>query len=60
MRTAKQLLHTNLVGAFSVSRHAHRQSTVDAEDVQHHSNMASEWWNLNGPLRSLHALNDLR
>lgn len=60
LRLTKQLLRSNLPVSLSVNRCAHRQSTVDADDVEHHSNMASEWWNTHGPVRSLHTLNELR
>lgn len=35
-------------------------STVDAKDVEHHSNLAANWWDPNGPVAPLHLLNDIR
>lgn len=35
-------------------------STVDAKDVEHHSNLAANWWDPNGPVAPLHSLNDIR
>ncbi|KAL9925752.1 ubiquinone biosynthesis O-methyltransferase, mitochondrial isoform X2 [Glossina fuscipes] len=35
-------------------------SDVAKREVQHHSNLADEWWNVNGPLQALHSLNSIR
>lgn len=29
-------------------------------EVQHHSKLASDWWDRDGPMKALHALNALR
>lgn len=34
--------------------------TIDEADVKHHSNLADTWWQVNGPVAPLHALNKLR
>jgi len=36
------------------------KETVNAYEVEHHSNMKEYWWNSNGPLNALHSLNPLR
>ncbi|XP_061378642.1 ubiquinone biosynthesis O-methyltransferase, mitochondrial-like [Danaus plexippus] len=36
------------------------QSTVDPEDVKRHSKLAESWWDLNGPMKLLHAYNSVR
>ncbi|XP_026496328.2 ubiquinone biosynthesis O-methyltransferase, mitochondrial-like [Vanessa tameamea] len=36
------------------------QTTVDALDVHRHSQLMNKWWDLDGPVRLLHALNDIR
>jgi len=33
---------------------------VNLEDVQHHSSFSSNWWDSNGPMKGLHALNQVR
>ncbi|XP_073995059.1 ubiquinone biosynthesis protein COQ3, mitochondrial isoform X2 [Rhodnius prolixus] len=36
-------------------------STVDAGEIKHHNQFAKEWWDKkNGPMKALHAMNDLR
>ncbi|KAF0730926.1 ubiquinone biosynthesis O-methyltransferase, mitochondrial [Aphis craccivora] len=36
------------------------KETVNAHEVEHHSNMKDYWWNNNGPLNALHSFNPLR
>lgn len=35
-------------------------ANVNLTDVQHHSELAKDWWDPNGPMKGLHALNSLR
>lgn len=35
-------------------------SSVDIKDVERHAQLASEWWKPNGPMKSLHSLNQIR
>lgn len=35
-------------------------STIDVNDVEHHSKLADEWWNPQGPVAPLHTLNSIR
>lgn len=35
-------------------------SNVNLADVEHHSALSSEWWDLNGPMKGLHAYNKVR
>ena len=35
-------------------------STVDIKDVEHHSKLAAQWWDTNGPIETLHSLNGMR
>ncbi|XP_001357498.4 uncharacterized protein LOC6593399 [Drosophila persimilis] len=38
-------------------------ATIDADtkrEVQHHENHAADWWNQNGSMEALHALNEIR
>ncbi|XP_012263850.2 ubiquinone biosynthesis O-methyltransferase, mitochondrial [Athalia rosae] len=37
-----------------------KNTTIDAENVQLHGKMSNQWWNLDGGLRALHAMNTLR
>ncbi|KOX72023.1 Hexaprenyldihydroxybenzoate methyltransferase, mitochondrial [Melipona quadrifasciata] len=37
-----------------------KKSTVDPTTVELHSRLSNKWWNVNGELRALHALNPLR
>lgn len=39
---------------------SHVNETVNAHEVEHHSNMKEFWWKNNGPLKALHSLNPLR
>lgn len=61
---------------FLKSRHCHRKdfivrvvyllnrqnhhSTIDTNDVEHHSKLADGWWNPRGPVAPLHSLNTIR
>lgn len=35
-------------------------ANVDLEDVQRHANLAEDWWDPKGPVKGLHALNEVR
>ncbi|XP_073954922.1 ubiquinone biosynthesis protein COQ3, mitochondrial [Choristoneura fumiferana] len=35
-------------------------TTVDIADVKHHSKIKEQWWDVNGPMKALHAFNLLR
>lgn len=35
-------------------------STIDVNDVEHHSKLADGWWNPQGPVAPLHTLNSIR
>lgn len=37
-----------------------KKSTVDLVTVDHHSKLSNKWWDSNGEMRALHALNPLR
>jgi len=37
-----------------------RRSTIDADEIEHFSRLASEWWNPNGKFRPLHKFNPVR
>ncbi|XP_046644394.1 ubiquinone biosynthesis O-methyltransferase, mitochondrial-like isoform X1 [Daphnia pulicaria] len=43
-----------------LSRNVSLKSTVNVSEVQKFSGMASEWWDVNGPLKAIHSLNKLR
>ena len=36
------------------------EKNVNFADVDHHSKLSSEWWDRNGPMRGLHAMNQVR
>lgn len=38
--------------------HAYTPSTQ--KEIDHHAKLSTNWWNLNGPMHSLHKLNELR
>jgi 2-polyprenyl-6-hydroxyphenyl methylase/3-demethylubiquinone-9 3-methyltransferase len=38
----------------------HEQSTVDEQDVARFSKLSSSWWDEQGEMKVLHALNQLR
>jgi 2-polyprenyl-3-methyl-5-hydroxy-6-metoxy-1,4-benzoquinol methylase len=44
----------------NVSLKSTAKSTVNVSEVQKFSGMASEWWDVNGPLKAIHSLNKLR
>lgn len=35
-------------------------SSIDPKEIEHHSNLAKIWWDLDGPLAALHTLNTIR
>lgn len=35
-------------------------STIDTNDVEHHSKLADGWWDPQGPVAPLHSLNNIR
>ncbi|XP_043258943.1 ubiquinone biosynthesis O-methyltransferase, mitochondrial [Colletes gigas] len=37
-----------------------KRTTVDLATVEHHSKLSNKWWDINGEMRALHALNPLR
>ncbi|XP_054016531.1 ubiquinone biosynthesis O-methyltransferase, mitochondrial [Hylaeus anthracinus] len=37
-----------------------KRTTVDLATIEHHSKLSSKWWDTNGEMRALHALNPLR
>ena len=37
-----------------------KKSTVDLTTIDHHSKLSNNWWDRNGEMRALHALNPLR
>lgn len=41
-------------------RKNHHASTIDTNDVEHHSKFAADWWNPRGPVAPLHSLNKIR
>ncbi|XP_026474137.1 ubiquinone biosynthesis O-methyltransferase, mitochondrial [Ctenocephalides felis] len=45
--------------AKSISNHSNNEN-INYQDVEHHSKMKDHWWNLNGPVKGLHSLNELR
>ncbi|CAH1725850.1 ubiquinone biosynthesis O-methyltransferase, mitochondrial [Aphis gossypii] len=54
---------TNLANSYIIFRSLtqnHVKETVNAHEVEHHSNMKDYWWNTNGPLNALHSFNPLR
>ncbi|KAL4122284.1 hypothetical protein QTP88_014649 [Uroleucon formosanum] len=54
---------TNISNSFFIFRtltQNYVKETVNAHEVEHHSNMKEYWWNSNGPLNALHSLNPLR
>lgn len=43
-----------------IERSHQTKSTIDQNEVEFHSNLAQDWWNLKGPVAPLHSLNDIR
>ncbi|CAD6999810.1 ubiquinone biosynthesis O-methyltransferase, mitochondrial [Ceratitis capitata] len=39
---------------------AHTHNTSTQKEIDHHASFSENWWNLNGPMESLHKLNELR
>lgn len=39
---------------------SHSVGTVDEGDIRRHANLATDWWNVNGPMKALHSLNQIR
>lgn len=37
-----------------------KENSVDPKDVEHFSSFAEKWWDLDGPVNSLHPFNDVR
>lgn len=54
---------TNIANSYIIFRSLTQnyvKETVNAHEVEHHSNMKDYWWNNNGPLNALHSFNPLR
>ncbi|XP_026822440.1 ubiquinone biosynthesis O-methyltransferase, mitochondrial [Rhopalosiphum maidis] len=54
---------TNIANSFIIFRSLTQnyvKETVNAHEVEHHSNMKDYWWDSNGPLNTLHSFNPLR
>ncbi|XP_060836943.1 ubiquinone biosynthesis O-methyltransferase, mitochondrial [Rhopalosiphum padi] len=54
---------TNIANSFILFRSLTQnyvKETVNAHEVEHHSNMKDYWWDSNGPLNTLHSFNPLR
>ncbi|XP_033220281.1 ubiquinone biosynthesis O-methyltransferase, mitochondrial [Belonocnema kinseyi] len=71
MKAVKLLSTTNCLKSFYRCRAAEparaiqavvkvKPPAVDVQDVSRHSNLSENWWDTNGSLRGLHALNRLR
>ncbi|XP_034474447.1 ubiquinone biosynthesis O-methyltransferase, mitochondrial [Drosophila innubila] len=52
-------LDTDPVAAGSTQQQQ-QQNAETAREVKHHENLAAVWWNKNGPMAALHALNEIR
>ncbi|CRK94823.1 CLUMA_CG008317, isoform A [Clunio marinus] len=50
-------LFTNQHSTMSISGN---MENVNDKDVQHHAELSENWWDLNGPMKGLHAYNMLR
>lgn len=51
----------NIIGHVgSIIERNNHHSTVDVNDVEHHSKLADGWWNPQGPVAPLHSLNKIR
>jgi len=42
------------------SQQQQQQNAETAREVKQHENLAADWWNNNGPMAALHALNEIR
>lgn len=54
------MLFNDLHTYFRFLTQNHAKETVNAHEVDHHSNLKEIWWNSNGPLNALHSFNPLR
>ncbi|EDV99103.1 ubiquinone biosynthesis O-methyltransferase [Drosophila grimshawi] len=45
---------------YNGSQQQQQQSAETDREVKHHEKYATDWWNKNGPLAALHALNEIR
>lgn len=55
--------HRNVIATFGTQlrRQNHEtKTTVDRKEVDFHSNLAENWWSLDGPVAPLHSLNKIR
>lgn len=37
-----------------------QQTAETVREVKHHDDLAADWWNKNGPMAALHAMNEIR
>ncbi|XP_061402567.1 ubiquinone biosynthesis O-methyltransferase, mitochondrial-like [Musca vetustissima] len=51
VKTNENVSETN--AGYNLSKHTQ-------SEVKHHSDLAIDWWNVNGPMRALHSLNKIR
>lgn len=58
---ARQCYRQNTIAcAGKIIDRKNHHSTVDTNDVEHHSKLAENWWNPQGPVAPLHSLNKIR
>lgn len=61
LRVAARCLQTDTGKMGSNTQSAITNVSDDTQrEVQHHSKLASDWWDRDGPMKALHALNALR
>lgn len=54
----KNLSTTTQGGSEKEQQQQHNAETL--REVKHHDKLAADWWNKNGPMAALHALNEIR
>lgn len=57
MVVPRKSLNTTAPGG---SEKEQQHSAETLREVKHHDKLAADWWNKNGPMAALHALNEIR
>ena len=55
---AANKINNSIANGQTQRTHTHTASTQ--KEIDHHAKLSANWWNLNGPMQSLHKLNELR
>ncbi|XP_041980075.1 ubiquinone biosynthesis O-methyltransferase, mitochondrial-like [Aricia agestis] len=60
MLLSSNLFRANLITSVHKALGNINQSTVDEDEIRKHTLMSKDWWDVNGSMKALHSLNNIR